>query len=296
MANRIIQAVAYPDDADAQLILIDNGDGTYTQTVAFDRDTYPSRAADIAAGNPVLAAGAGFGLIPGVNLFNVLVPLAQQGNLPSGTTDLYTVPTGKQALFGAMRMFNPTIGGITAQVQVKIGGLYFRIASATITVNASQDNGFGSTSGYLLNAGESLAVVTGALGLNAFPRIWEFDATANLKCPRLNALINGNNTLYTCPVGKTAIVLAVSILQNQLPVQSPIYVNDTGGGPLTVFWHQVPSGGTADTTNRITTSASVANGAVSAGVASVLTAGMSLVINSNSGNAGQSAYALIAEI
>lgn len=177
-------------------------------------------------------------------------------NLATGVTDLYTVPTGKRALVSGYSYYNSTGSSIGHSLKVKISGTSYQMTTSVSTSGglfASRGEGW-----MLLEAGDILQVncITTA-GLNMQPSILEFDDSSNLKGARLVGLSTGNNTLYTCPAGKTAAIVTsipanfMAAVQSATFGQCGIAFFADSGGSRTIDIHSVASGGSPGSTNAI---------------------------------------------
>lgn len=292
MANKIIQAVALPTGEQGQIIYIDNGDGTYTQTVAFDRDTYPSRAADITPGAGIIVAGggSGFGMLGLPSLPSSAEYLqVYQALLGNGDTDLYTVPAGKRVIVALTTFYNTTATPRNGRTQVKISGTYYAISQST-SLGANAAAPVGTLLNTILEAGDILAVnVDTGAAINVEFRLIQFNNTFGLRTARLLTVANGNNTVYTVPVGKHTIAL------NNSPFVSP--ANDTvigfvnrSGGPRSVQGFFTPNGGTPI---QFSNTAALADGSISFVTRcgpSLLNPGDAVVVATNSAAAEQTAW------
>lgn len=232
-----------------------------------------------------------------LKLTGVSYPRVWGSNLPIGDNDLYTVPVGKKLLvFSNYRIYNQGIGTLTTYPEIKSGGNYYRINNnISVLVNGTslqQPN----SSPIILNAGESWALnVATNNGLNGFFSAIQFDASNLLSSSKILALVNGNNTIYTVPVGKTAMILDGST--NLLNYNGSTQVINTSGGAISYTYYIVPNGGSPDATNQATNAISISNN-VNQGnnISSSLNAGDSVVVNSPSAAAGQWAYVTYFEI
>lgn len=220
------------------------------------------------------------------------------GNISTGDTDLYTVPTGKRAIVTTMCGFNPSAGSITWYPKVKISGTYYRLNSGS-AAGAGTFSAPTSVS-FILEAGEILAINTITTnGLNVSTSIIEFDAASPLKTVKLAGLSTGDNTLYTCPSGKTALPLGPSLLFGGInpTVFCPfLYVVGDASGGDTFVLHLVPSGGSAGSTNKIATVTPSANARGTASFAGSLGAGDFIVVNASTGDAAQIAWMNLVEL
>lgn len=192
-------------------------------------------------------------VIAGITLPNAKFVRIQGVNLNTGDNDLYTVPAGKRAFIGVTgQIYNNSAGSITWYWEIKVSGTYYRLSSSLTTATG---DGITATAGIVLEPGETFAVnVATTNGLNALLQAIEFDSIAPLFSPKLLTLASGDQTLYTCPTGKTAIGLG-----NTGPAVggSTISVVADGTGQ-SVKVHLVPSGNSVGNTYKIVPTTSIA--------------------------------------
>lgn len=224
------------------------------------------------------------------NLKNATPVNGAFGPLSIGDNDLYTVPTGRRAIIGQCVLRNDTAGNITVFTEIKHSGTYYR-NSSNVTVSSGGNNGAPvMVASTILDAGDILAAnaITTAGAYIAFTII-EFDSTSSLKSGNVFGLSTGDNTIYTCPTGKTAIPVAIN------PVTAmfgrPMMGIAIGAvAPGTVSVRLVKSGGSPSIVlisgNILTTNATVA--ILTAG--SSLLAGDSFVANVTTGDSAQSIF------
>lgn len=251
--------------------------------------------AALAAGTP-LYTGAGWPTLPNLST----TPLFSS-NVGSGDTDLYTVPAGKKAIiFG--QAWNSTASSVSFYCQIKLSGTYFpTVATQSLANTAAASLGLFSV--IVLEAGQVFSIHTSAAGLNLVGTIYTFDNTANIKSALITTFINGNNAVYTCPVGKTAYLYGHINNHNTVASAGSVQGYNNTGGSLTYHWNYVPNGGSAGTSNQIAQNITAAAGAgtpASFGLALntvelAFTAGDSLSVNSTSSNANQLAWINIVE-
>lgn len=189
--------------------------------------------------------GGGGNSTPGLDLTGVSFPKVMGSNLPTGHNTLYTVPANKRALLFSYKVFNPSAGSITYYAELYVGGSYYRLeAGGTITTGAENNSVLAAP--LVLEAGDVFSYNTATTaGLNVVWACIEFDDTCKLKSPRLLGVASGDQTLYTVPAGKTAM-----IWNNEFSVQGGLVVANGGAG-INYKIHLVPSGGAPGTTNQI---------------------------------------------
>ena len=204
----------------------------------------------------------------------------------SGDVDVFTVPAGKRALC-VFNYFNSAGTTTTIFSEVKIGGVYYR-ANTNSTVGTLTN----SSSGYLgivLEAGDSFAQNCSQAGMNFFGTAFVFPNTNGLKTVRVTTgLQTGDNTIYTCPVGKTA---SISLSNNQITGSSssalaPALFN-TSGGTLSFFFNIVKFGDAPSTANKaFPTTVVLNNNAVTGSSNFTLNAGDYISVNSSGPHQG----------
>lgn len=130
-----------------------------------------------------------------------------------GNNDLYTVPVGRTAVIGGGALSNTgLVTDFTAYVEVKHNGTYYR-ASTSLTLSNNEAATLNTMLNPLvLDAGDTLSanVITTAGGYAVFTII-EFSSSKSAIVPaHIFGTTTGDNTLYTCPVGKTAFPIAIN--------------------------------------------------------------------------------------
>lgn len=213
--------------------------------------------------------------------------------LGATTTDIYTVPSNRKAFVYAGSFGNFGGNTVTVTAEVKIGGNYFPISNPTAqTTNTALT--MTSFFPIVLSSGQSLSVLTSAIGLSIWYGVVEFDATSPLRGVTNVALATGDNTLYTCcGSGTTA-----QILNNNTAAGSngSVFYSNASGGTRTLIWYAVPSGGAKGVTNQFVQSATT-NNLVSTNrtAPSNLASGDFIVVNLDAGTATQFAWLNVIE-
>lgn len=164
--------------------------------------------------------------------------------LASGENDLYLVPAGKRATIAGV-ITNISGGAINITSQIKSGGTYYKITGLASLANNAQTVFVPFNTLPILEAGESFAILTSATGINFAGYVIIFNNTEALSSPKILALSNGANTLYTCPAGSACYVTNVTGANALLRC-----FNDSGGARTYTF-NVVASGGSPSTTNQI---------------------------------------------
>lgn len=243
------------------------------------------------------AAIANGGLLANATFVGVQGQTGATGNL-----DLYTVPAGKRAYINRIVYYNNGTGStIPTFTQVKISGTYYRIAATqNVNNNATLTNAANSPN-FVFEAGDIIAINTAtAAGITYAVGIVVFDNTSPLKGPRIVGPSNGDNTLYTCPGGKTAIPYGLISPAITSTLGSPtINFTADSGGARNVYWNAVASGGSPGATNKMQPAQSVSASTVGATTIPpfwALAAGDFISVNVDTGNAAQIAFTVVLEV
>jgi len=211
------------------------------------------------------------------------------GNLSNGTTDIYTAPALKRAYIRSFQAFNSTVGSIVVSVSLKSSGTYYRLTNnQTVTTL----NNTALIPGIVLEPGESVAVVTDATGLNAWFRIEEYDSSVPLYSPRLISVASGDNTLYTVPPSKSAIVLGGSTSTSGV---GTVFASNATAGTRTYKYYVVSSGGVTGTNNQITGATVLTNTVATAQSFGTMATGDFIVYNTDAATAGQVVWTVVIE-
>lgn len=274
------------------------GNGTLFQlstgaTVASDCTMFDAAGNTIDAGAPCLFATTNIyhpssALLPHAVNVSVLT-----SNLATGDVDLYLCPANKRCLTGTISVFNSTGFSVTAHLEAKIGGVYFRTTANLVIGNSTLGQLQGN---YIFEAGESLSISTNiaATGFNLAGQIIQFDNTAALSSKKLAGLANGDNTVYTVAGGKSAINLSGGALYT-IQQGALFFANDAGAG-RTIHWNLVPSAGTPGVTNQMSPALSVSVSILSTSfVPTSLTAGQFVNVNVDVGTATELAWVNVLE-
>lgn len=225
-------------------------------------------------------------------------------NLPSGTTDLYTVPAGKRAMVHSLNWYNPTVNPILVKYLAKIGASYYglsafpQFAHPTIEPNGAGPLDFISNNpGYIYEAGETLAVNTNNVGANVWANVLEYDASVAIFSAKLSTFVSGDNTLYTVPAGKSARILD-NIFEPYARTTSRMFTyTNYSGVTVLVDLFLVPDGDVPSTGNKLFPTWPVLNNEGTVLASPVcLVDGDSIVVNTNMANSGQFAWINVVEI
>jgi hypothetical protein len=204
----------------------------------------------------------------------------------SGTVDWYTCPAGKRAAVMGISYCSPS-GNASITPMLKSGGNYYNLNSTQTATPIGVGAG-GIVNLIILEAGESISTNQSTSSINVWISIMEFDSDIPFKTAKLLSLASGNNTVYTCPTGKTAIFVSdnLSPLSASL-VKSVNYWNNSGGSRNISAYH-VPNGGSPGSSNQIlvTIPQAVSNGSfiTNSTVSNCMNAGDSIVIKTDAAN------------
>lgn len=235
----------------------------------------------------------------GVYLPGVKFPAAFVSNAGSGNVDMYTCPAGKRACVTYITGYNNAGTTTTMYPILYVSGTYYRIGGAGNAATLSQGqvmNLSAPTSvSIILEAGEKIGVNSTQAGMNLWANIVEFDNTAPIRSSKVVSLSNGNNTIYTCPTGKKAILLDPWITVN-FTLKKVFYFNNSGSS-ANIIWYAVPNGGSPGSTNQLATetvNSTTVSSRLGGGV--MLNAGDSIVCNTNVASATQTAWVNVVEL
>ena len=247
------------------------------------------------SGNTLNATGQPGPVYPGnVPLTGCSYPQIIGSNLSTGNNDLYTVPSGKRLAIYGSNLYNTSIGNIVWYMTAKISGTYYRLVTNSTASTGAVSAGGAVT--FILEAGEILSVNTATNnGANVNVRAVLFDDSIPIYSSRLLALAVGDNTVYTVPSGKSAILINALMGIDQGNSNSFFYVNSSGGA-RTIYWHVVPTGQAVGSGYQMTASASVNDATRSTLQGTVsLTDGDFVNINTDANTATQIAWVNVME-
>jgi len=246
---------------------------------------FPPLGASQSLANLFIAADGLSPLLPTAKIVSTTTPAL----LPAGQNDLYTCPAGVKAIVWGSTFNNATGGTINVTTQLKQGGVYYRLqADFSPANNATAGLGYNPFNGVILEPGDVYSFFTSAPNLTMCSLIvMQFALTEPVRTPRLVGLVAGDNTVYTCPVGKRAFVTNFSEAGTGL-----LRTGNGTAGIRTYVWNLVPNGGAVAVANRLMTPFTApANGGSNQTLSTVgLSAGDFLSINSDSSLAGQIAF------
>jgi hypothetical protein len=224
-----------------------------------------------------------------------------QGNpAASGTVDWYTCPAGKRAAVLQINYCSPS-GSASITPMLKSGGNYYNLNSAQ-TASAIGVAAGGIVNLIILEAGESISTNQSTSTINVWISIMEYDSDIPYKTSKLLSLASGNNTLYTCPAGKSAIFMLsnLSPIAPQASLTLAINYSNNSGGSRNISVYHVPNGGSPGTSNMLlaTTPQAVANGSFLTNqlASNCMNAGDTLVINTDASTATQWAWVNVMEL
>ena len=216
----------------------------------------------------------------------------------SGIVDWYTCPAGKRAAIMGISYCSPS-GSASIAPMLKSGGNYYNLNS-TQTATAIGVGAGGIVNLIILEAGESISTNQSTSSINVWISIMEFDSDISFKTVKLLSLASGNNPLYTCPAGKTAIFVSDNLSPLSVStVKSVNYWNNSGASRNISAYH-VPNGGSPGSSNQFlpTIPQAVSNGSfmTNSAVSNCMNAGDSIVINTDAATATQFAWVTVQEI
>lgn len=234
-------------------------------------------------------------IVGGVPLQGIAMRSARVGAAGSGYSDAYTCPHNKRALVVDCYAHNATLGSITAAIFMKRLGAYYPLTVSAV-LGAGATVGF-MAAPFVLEPNEVISFNANAAGANVWFKILEYDKTVGLYSPRALGLAAGDNVLYECPARRGGVLLGATTLSPANGTNSIIYLNGSSGS-VTRTLYVAPAGETPSSSNRAFPPTAIAAGAASqmSFRAGTLEAGDRVVLNVDSGAAGQVAWCNVAEI
>lgn len=165
------------------------------------------------------------------------------------TYNLYTPPAGKRAALYNLNAFDYPNLGSSIRYHIKNSSGDF-ILVTNVNIAAAGTGQAASVAAYIMEYGDTLQIETLTANLNVFGVIMLFDtAGSNVRTVKAMNLTTGNNTVYTCPVGKNSVILGVSLLPT---IQSGLLnFGSDAGGTRTYYFNNVPNGGSPASTNQV---------------------------------------------
>lgn len=188
--------------------------------------------------------------IPGIKTFADDVSYVGQKYFSinaSGTTDLYTCPSGKSARIFGLAFYNRGAATTFPVCYVKNGGVYYNTFGIDINVNANTYTTYNRV--FMLNENETFAInFSSAQPTNFRFGVVEFDKNNPFKWVALYNGSSGNNLIYTVPAGKVAVF---NNPENDIRGEN-LWCGRTNnaGGNYQFYW--VPNGQSPSTTYSIT--------------------------------------------
>jgi hypothetical protein len=171
----------------------------------------------------------------------------------SGQNNIYTVPTGRRAIISSINCNSQ--GTVNAAPAFQNSGTYYNAGGTTSSLTAGTPLNIVLTIPLILDAGEILSIeLSGAVSVNVWPQIVEFDANSIVKSGKFLNLASGNNLLYTCPAGKSMCILDKNLNFGGISATA-FNVGASGGG--TSYYMLVPSGQSPAAGFRITNGVTV---------------------------------------
>ena len=215
--------------------------------------------------------------------------------LKDGST-IYTPPAGRIAIpWGPIYVKGGGAGTVTYYPQITISSTNYRLFNDA-TIGTTQVGNLTTFNCPIILAGENIGFNFSASGVSAVLNIIEVDAKPIVR-GLIAGLVSGDNTLYTCPSGKNAVLMSVTLgkVFGQANEGYIIAYNPTANGSLTRATNIVPSGGSPTTYNKFDSSGGTGQYLGSNLANMALSAGDYININTGSGS-GQIAWVNILEI
>lgn len=237
-----------------------------------------------------------YGLFMGAAVLPGLAPVIIPDVIPlaSGNNALFTCPVNSRA-FISISLFN-TAGTTTTVFGIisKDGGTTWQRTAANFTI-ATVAYGSYEQSTLVLEAGDVIGLNCSQAGLNATGLAQVFFNTAKIRQIYFTAFAAADNTVYTVPAGKTALLVQGTAGPFGQNGPQMFVANGTVGSVTYQF--KIKRGaaaaflmGAAQVLTTLT-AASIPGGAINL----LLNAGDSIIANSNSAVAGQVMYGVVYE-
>lgn len=225
--------------------------------------------------------------------FTKLVPNASfvdsSGTMEArATTTIYTVPVGKKLMVYAVGILNKESLTTTIKVYKESGGVYDFIGGSLNISSLGRTTTLFGNSGFVLNEGENLAVVSSTSSINYFGMVGALiPSTSTYKTIATSSITTSTTTLYTVPVGKTAYIVPTNSAISYISIS-----NNTG-----VNVNYTTYVGTSATTTTLRSINVLANTGTSQGVHvdRILSSGESIYVASGSDLPGQYAWVTLYE-
>lgn len=233
-----------------------------------------------------------------VPLTGVKFPAAYQSNLPSGDTDLYTVPANKKALLIDIIITNPT-GNANSPVilaEIKTGGVYHTFDFATVGDIAGTYGKTNAVAPFLFAAGETLSVNCNQSGDTVWPFIVEFDSSVSIFDSRLFSLSPGNNTVFTVPTSKTVVFIGFPSAGSSGLNRGRLWYWNNSGGARTITANAIPNGGSASVNNQIFSGTISGQQMMQQPIYGGLASGDFLNVNTDAATATQTAWVIYTQL
>lgn len=221
-------------------------------------------------------------------VFNLIVT-----NIGTGETDIYTVPADNRMVPVALLTLSTNVTGFG--VSVKTNGIYYSLVG--LSTFAASQNSTATFPAFAFEPTETMAIkngTTNAITVNLIGYL--FPDTVPIRTYRNLALSNGDNLLYTVPVGKRAIAFPGSAGVRSPNIQVSIIYGNYTAGSRDPYFAIVPNGYSLEEKfflHGTTTTSS--NNFRSFGL-QALFAGDSVYVRTDSSDTNQVAYITVQEL
>lgn len=147
---------------------------------------------------------------PGINLLNAQYGNATSTSLTANTLqDIYTAPAGRRVMLTGNIFRNASAGTVVVSMYLKTGGVYYQLSAST-SVNTKTSSAVSSP--YILEPGETISVLsnTTVSNFNIWADFITYSAATPTKSVKVISPSSATSTLYTTPVGMSAIIWSFS--------------------------------------------------------------------------------------
>lgn len=230
---------------------------------------------------------------------NLKILSFQSRTSSTGNMDLYTVPAGRRALIVTAFVYNNSGSTMSlVHLSVRVSGTYFQITGNTNSFTSNSSRFITPPGNYVAEAGEVIAINLPAQPVSVWLLVFEFDNTSPFKSPKVFTplgIATGLNTLYTVPLGKTALISTATSFNFAQFVM--LIANGSLAG-RTYTTYQVPNGSSADATTQTTVPSIVGplSALISGQGPSILNSQDSLVFNVDSNQPDQLVWTTVIEL
>lgn len=160
----------------------------------------------------------------------------------AGNNVVYTVPAGKRVIVNSVFYSNYGGSSVSCNLYSRISGVDHRF---TLSTSAAASGGIGLHSGsWMFEAGESIVIGLSGGSINITIDVIEMSSSQIPKRILVNSFVIGDNTIYTCPVGKKAFLFSpeINFAFGFSALHAALCIINDSGGSITQSVHYKPNG------------------------------------------------------